>query len=354
MSRAAQLVGKTLTPRGVVELINGLRLTGASMKLSDLRDIIAQVDGSRIAGSIGPDLLTNLLTQNITAKLKEAWAKWPTTWQQWVVRDQSDYLDDQVREVVAQIGMIPALSDTGGTFQEIKAPTVSQISFSIEGFGGYMSVDMKTKRSDRLNYFAKLGSRLGRAGISRLHTYIYITMLQANPTYQDGNGHSLFDDTNHHNDYDPTGAGKALTYDNLAAAMAKFADIVDSDGEPLTLGDKVVLICGTKLQEDANQLVKNPEKPGTANREINTLRSRIVGIDVSRKLGNDWYLAPVQDDVEGLVLTFYEGKEEPEITVEPPTSSYQFEHPGNQRWRVDHWYGGSYTYPVVIRGSQNV
>lgn len=349
----AQAVGRAMSPREVTQLINGLTRTGASMKLNDLTKIVMEAGGDRLGGSIGPDRVTNLLTQNITAKLKESYAKWPTTFQQWITRDKSDYLDSQVREVVAQIGMIPALADTGGTFQEIAAPTISEISFDISGYGGFMSVDMKTQRSDHLNYFSKLGTRLGRAAVSRLHTYIYVTMLQDNPTYMDGEGNSLFDITNHYNDNDNAAAGVTLTYDHLSDAIERFGNIVDADDEPLTLGQKVILVCGLANQENALQLTQNKDKPGTSNREINTLKARIMGVDVSQKLGTDWYLVPMQDEVESLVMTYFEGKEDPTITVEPKTSSFQFEHPGVQRWRVDHWYGGSHTWPVIVRGSTN-
>ena len=348
----AQAVGRAMSQREVIQLIKALARTGASMKLSDLDHIVGSLD-TRLGASIGPDRVTNLLTQNITAKLKEAWAKWPTTWQQWVTRDKSDYMDDQVREIVAQLPMLPALADTAGVFQEIAAPTISEISFSIGGYGAFMSVDMKTQRSDHLNYFSKLGICMGRSGVSRLHTYIYITMLQGNPTYMDGEGHSLFDLTYHYNDNDDGAVGVTLTYDHLVDAIARFGDILDADGEPLTLGQNVTLVCGLVNQENALQLTQNPEKPGTGNRDINTLKSRIKAIDVSQKLGTDWYLVPMQDDIESLVMTFFEGNEETTITAEPKTSSFQFERPGVQRWRSDIWFGGSHTWPVIVRGSTN-
>lgn len=354
MGREAQVVGQLMNEREVIDMVNNLTLTGASMKLQDLREIVAAVDGSRLAGSISPDMVTNLMTKDITAELKEAFMKWPTTWQLWTTIDKTDYLDDQVREIVAQIGMIPALADSGGRFQEIKAPTISEISFGIEGFGGFFSADLKTRRSDHLSYFGKMGARLGRAGVSRLHEYIYITLLQTDRVYPDGEGNYLFDDTNHLNDNDDADAGVPLTYNNLDTVLQKFDDMVDQDGEKLISGSQVILVCGSKLQEQANQIIKNPLKPGTANDEVNTLRDRIVGIDVSRKLGYDWYLVAAKDELEGFSLTFYEGKAEPVITVEPVTSTFQFERPGVQRWRVDHWYGGSWAYPgAVIRGSSN-
>ena len=353
--REAQVVGQLMNEREVIDMVNNLTLTGASMKLQDLREIVAAVDGSRLAGSISPDMVTNLMTKDITAELKEAFMKWPTTWNLWVSEDKSDYLDTQVREIVAQIGMIPALADSGGRFQEIKAPTIDEISFDIEGFGGFISADLKTRRSDHLNYFSKMGNRLGRAGVSRLHQYIYVTMLQANPDYMDGEGNSLFDNTNHLNDHSGASTGVALTYNNLNTVLQKFADIVDKDGEKLISGMQVILVCGTKLGEQANQIIKNPKKPGTANDEVNTLRDRIVGVDISRKLGWDWYLVAAKDELEGLSLAFYEGEKEPVVTAEATTGMYQFENPGKQRWRILHYYGGSWSYPgAIMRGSANV
>ena len=98
-------------------------------------------------------------------------------------------------------------------------------------------------------------------------------------------------------------------------------------------------------------MIKNEFKPGTANRDVNALKGRIIGVDPSRKLGYDWYLVADKKDLPGLVVCFYEGKENPEITAEPATSTFQFENPGVQRWRVSHWYGFVWEYAeAAIRG----
>jgi len=336
----ARAVGKILTAREVKDMINYMTLTGSHMQTDKFRNLVA---------SIGPDLVTELMTTNMTAKLVEAYHDWPETWKKWIEIDKTEYMNDQVRERMAQLGMVPALKDTGGRFQEIAAPQGQELTFSVDGYGGYIPVDLRTRRSDHLGYFNKIGTRLGRAEISRFHQYLYINMIQANPTHSDG--YSLFDDTYHHNDVPGDSTGYAITYATLLAALQKGETMVDASGEPIGSGLNYWLLCGTRNVEAATQLMKNEFKPGTANRDVNALKGRIIGVDPSRKLGYDWYLVADKKDLPGLTCVFLDGKEDPTITAEKADSSYQFENPGQQRWRVDHWYGFVWEYPeAIIRG----
>lgn len=336
-----------LKKKDVVSMVNNLLLPGAAMDLDNLIKYVSMVDGSRLAGSIGPDMVTNLITQNITAKLSEAFAIWPDTWKSWVATDGSDYTDKQVRTVVAQLGMIASLKETGGRIQEMAPPKASEVEFEIEGFGGILPIDMRVQKSDRLKYFSQIGDRLGRAGVSRLHEYIYITQLQASPALTDGS--LLFA---HNNDLNPS-VGTHLTYPALEEALLRFSAMRDTSGEPYVTGRKVYLVCGPENEERALQLTKNKKKPGTVNDEINTLGTRIVGVDMSQKLEWDWYLVVDKSELNGLALSFYRGEKEPKVVAESKASTYQFENVGTQRWRVDHWYGGTWENPAVVRGSIN-
>lgn len=341
------VASKAVTRADVTNMLKALN-AGAKMNLNDLRKYVAAVDGSRLRGSIGPDMVSNLLTTTIGAKLVEKFTSYSDNWRGWISVGQSEWLDAQIREVVGQLGEIPATSDTGGRFQEIKPPSIQNVSISIGAYGGFISADLRTRKTDHLDYFSKLGTKLGQAAEARLHKYIYYTLLQADPTLDDGN--TLWDETNRDNDLDDSEAGYALTYDHFGEAMEKLAAMTDAASEKYGFGNRVYLVCGSYNREMANQLKNNPNKPGTGNQDYNAWQDTIVAVDIDPKLGYDWY---VIDEDGGPELLFFEGKEEPQITMEPTDSTYQFENPGKQRWLVEHYYGGQWPLAGAVRGSSN-
>ena len=331
-----------MSPRQVIDTLRFLKMSGGSMRLDKLH---------RLAASVNPDLVPYILTQNITAKLIEAYHSWGDDWRKICTVGRSEYLDQQVLERVPQLGMIDKLSDNGEELNLMAIADAAQITYNIYGYGQMIEADLRTHRSDRLGYFDDLGDRLGRAVISRLHQTIFIDALQSSPTLEDSN--ALFDNTNHDNDYDSGSAGKNLDYTNLVAVFRKLDSMHDAANEPLG-AEKAYLIVGNYWREIAEQLVENTDQPGTANRNLNTIKRRVKGVIYSRKLGYDWYVMADPKELPGLHVDFFEGNEDPSVVAEPTSSSYQFTHPGRQRWAVWHYYGYAWKYwQAVVRGSTN-
>jgi len=331
-----------LSPTQLVDLTHFMKKTGAGMRLDKLQSLMA---------SISPDLVPYLLTQNITAKLLKAYHAWNDDWKLVTTQGKSDYLDTQYLERMAQLGMVGKLKTTGEDFRELNVPDADQITYDINGYGNMVTVDLRTKRSDRLGYFSDLGESMGRACVSRLHQTIFVDFLQGNPTVDDSN--SLFDSTNHGNDNDSGSAGKALTYDNIVACFRLLDAMVDDASEPLG-ADFGYLVVGRYWREIADQIVNDPQQPGTSNRNVNTIRQRIKKVIYSRKLTYDWYLLADPKELPGLHIDFFEGEQEPKVEAEKNDSTFQFEHPGRQRWRIYHYYGPVWKYwQAAIRGSTN-
>jgi hypothetical protein len=331
-----------MSPRQVIDTLRFLKMSGGGMRLDRLQ---------RLAASVNPDLVSNLLTQNITAKLVEAYHSWGDDWRKIVTVGRSEYLDTQVLERVPQLGMIDKMVESGEELNLMSIKDAEEISYSIYPYGTMVEADLRTHRSDRLGYFVDLGDRLGRAVIARLHQSIFIDQLQSSPTLDDSN--SLFDNTNHANDLDASNTGIPMTYSNLVAAFRMIDAQTDDNSQPLG-AEKAFLITGNYWREIAEQLVENPEKPGTGNRDLNTIRRRMKGVVYSRKLGYDWYLVADPKELPGLQIDFFEGKEDPSVDAERTDSSYQFTHPGRQRWSVWHYYGLVWKYwQAAVRGSRN-
>lgn len=334
--------GLIRSPEDLGRHLEIMQATGAVMRLDELRELVA---------AVAPDMVDELLTQQMTATMLAEVAKWPETWHSWVSRESTHFLTTQYIERVNQLPMIGALNEQGDRYSELASPTATELSYSLGGFGNTMGVDLRTIRSDRMKYFDKLGEAMGRAAMSRLHYWLYITMLQDNPTLAE-DSHALFDNTNHANDCDTTGAGKALNYTNLRAGIRKLDAAVDGAGEPL-VNEGVVIICGSYWRSEAEELAENPERPDTANHARNMLKPRIKGVDISRKLtGYDWYL--VGKDLAGLLINFLDGKEKPEFKPESDDSSYKFE-TDRSRFKIGYWFGGIHQRAIpFVRGSQNV
>jgi hypothetical protein len=332
-----------LTPQEARATIKALRRGRATIGLDRL---------DQLAASISPSMVTNALTNNITAKLEEAFYTWPDTWKLWTRQGKSERLDRQVIEVIGQLGMIDKLQETGGEYNIKRIPDAQEVGYNIYGYGNIAVVDFRTLTNDRLGYFAKLGERLGRAAVSRLHQSIYIDNLQANPTFYDGN--ALFDETNHGNDMDDAKEGVTPTYDQVVTAFGMLDSIVDSASEPLDV-DGAYIITGSHWREVFDQIVENSMKPDTEKHHTNTIRKRVKGVVYSRKLGYDWYVIADPKELPGLNIDFYKGQQIPQVVSERKDSSFQFTHPGRQRWRIGHEYGFVWEYyQSAIRGSQNV
>jgi hypothetical protein len=328
-------------PQDIERYLDVMKETGAVMRMDDLRELV---------GSIAPDMVDELLSQQMTATMLLETMKWPETWHSWVTREQTHFLTTQYIERVDQLGMLGSLEESGDRYAELGAPSAKELSYTLGGFGNILGVDLRTIRSDRLKYFDKLGEAMGRSAMSRLHYWLYITMLQANPTLTE-DSNALFDNTNHVNDCDTSGVGKPPTYPNMRAAFRKLDAAVDGASEPLT-NEGFVIVGGAYWRSELEELAENPERNDTGNHARNMLKPRIKGVDISRKLGYDWYV--VAKDLAGLLINFLDGKEKPEFKAESDDSSYKFE-TDKSRFRIGYWFGGVHQRAIpFVRGSQNV
>jgi hypothetical protein len=333
--------GLVRNPADVERQVRLLTAGHTGMRADDLRTLVA---------SISPTMVDELVSTQMHVTLLEEFFKWPENWTKWCERESTHFLTTQYVERVNQLGAINPLEETGDRYSEVAAPTATELSYLVKGFGNLMSLDLRTVRSDRFKYFTKISEAFGRAAAKRLHTFIYKTTIQDNPTLAE-DSNSLFDNTNHSNDCDSGSAGKPATYENLRTARRKIATALDGASEPL-FNDGFYIVCGTHWEDDFLQLAENPKRPGTANDELNQMKRYIRGVDVSRMLGYDWYL--VAADLHGFLINFLDGREKPLFEPESDTSTFKYE-TDKTRFKISHWYGGIWQRPIaIVRGSANV
>jgi len=306
-----------------------------------------------LSAAVTPDMLTNALTNLVTAKIQEIWYDYPDDWKKWTSQGRSDYLDQQTIEIVESVGMADELKKSGGEFNVKSIPDATPASYDIYGYGNLFEANLRALKSDRIGYFDDIATRYTRSMWSRFMETVYVDNLQDNPTVYDSN--SLFDETNHGNDFDDSEVGKALNYANMLSCL-ELADVMeDAQGEPVG-AEKWWIVSGHRNWEPAQQIYNNQWRPGSANRDHNAVRSRIAGTILNRKLGYDWYLIADKKELPGLEICFFQGKQEPRVEAERSDTrvGYQFTNPGNQRWRVDMWLGTVWkSYYAAIRGSAN-
>lgn len=323
----------------VARLLQTLDATGAQVRLDRLRE------------SIGPDIFDALISTYINRRLTTGYEIWDTNWQNLVtIKSDANMLDQHIVRM-DELSNIDDLSKTGGQFIEITPPDDTDISYSVGGYGNLISVDFKTKNSDELGYFDKMGFNTGKAATRTFHKWLFVTNLQDNPTVDDSN--SLFDDTNHSNDCDASSVGKNLNYANLASAYEKLRGQTDNNSEPIFINGAWI-VCGTTNEINANTLINNDFNPDVANDERNFFKSVLKGYVISPYLGNDWYLFADADEFETFEVAFLDGQTEPELFMMDPAVSDRYFETKQTVWRIEWYFGGTWAnWRGVVRGSTN-
>ncbi len=317
-----------------------IKRTRASVRLDLLRE------------SMSPDLFDALLGDNMNKRLAKGYAIWAPDWQKVVNIRKNVSMLTQHTIKMGQFANLDSIDTTGGEFQEFTAPSDTDISYTVGGYGNIIAVDFKTKQSDHLNYFGDVSEEAGRAGRRTLDKWIFYTMIQQNPTVSDAN--SLFDNTNHANDCDASSVGKALTYANVHTANEKLLAQTDENSEPIFIEGSYI-ICGTVNKAAAETLIKSEFNPDSANNEPNYFKSILKGVIVSPYLGNDWYVSASVDAIEGLEMGFLDDELDPQLFyLDPEVSDTHFT-TLKYMWRVQSFWGGDWVdWRGIVRGSQNV
>jgi hypothetical protein len=131
-----------------------------------------------------------------------------------------------------------------GSSGELKLSSFSETSYTkkLDTFGTIISLTRRDMVNDDLGAFLQIAQQLGRMAAIRIEEAVYVLLLGSiNSTlFTSGNGNYL------------TGAG-ALSLTSLAALAAKFNDQVDSQGKPVLIQPRVLLV-GSAIKTTAENL----------------------------------------------------------------------------------------------------
>ena len=328
---------ETIRAARLLEVVDS---TGAVMRLDVFRE------------SMGPDYFDALLGDFMNKRVIDGYKIWDVNWEHVVkVRKKVTMLTQHAIRI-DEFQNLDSLDTTGGVFNEVTPLTDTDISWSVSGWGNLIALDFKTKQSDHLGWFGKMSERAGNAGKRTFIKWLTQTNLQSNPTVDDGN--SLFDNTNHANDCDPSGAGKSLNYENLHTANDKLGAQTDSNGEPLFVEGRWI-ICGPTNRAPAQTLVTADYNPDSANNEPNYFKGVLKGTVVSPYLGNDWYLSADASEFETFEVGFLDDATQPRIFMLDPSVSDEYFKTKKFMWRVEQYWGGAWMdFRGICRGGQNI
>ncbi len=183
-------------------------------------------------------------------------------------------------------------------------------------YGLMLTIERRDIINDDLGAITTVPRKLGRGSGLKINDVFWTIFLNNAAIFAAANKNYL------------SGAGTVLGIDSLSNAVQAFNDQVDSDGKPISVDPKVLLV-PTSLSAMATQLYKSTEiRDTTSNTKtpISNPHQNTYRVEVSRYLGNTrytgnsqkaWYLLADQNDLPLIEVAFLNGNESPTIeTIE--------------------------------------
>ncbi len=201
---------------------------------------------------------------------------------------------------------------------ELKHGTLGNEMYSnkADTYGLMLNIERRDIINDDLGAITTVPRKLGRGSGLKINDVFWTIFLNNAAIFAAANKNYL------------AGVGTGLGIDSLSNAVQAFNDQVDSDGKPISVDPKILLV-PTSLSAMATQLYKSTEirdttsntKTPIANPHQSTYR-----VEVSRYLGNAryagasqkaWYLLADANDLPLIEVAFLNGNESPTIeTIE--------------------------------------
>lgn len=239
------------------------------------------------------------------------------------VGDLNDFKENQ-RFRLTDVGDLEPVAADGeikdGGVREDKATN------QLDTYGKKFVLTRKMIINDDLGAFMKFPTSMGNRA-ARLIDQLFFTRLLANPTQ--GDGKKLFH-TGHKNLL--TGADSALNHESLSAAITKFLEQIDADGQPISVEPKFLLV-PTGLKHDAIRLTRGSQlivaggdatsgASPTLMPALNALADENLTVISSPYLTNanytgnsetSWYLFGDPNQVDTFEIGYLKGKRTPTI-----------------------------------------
>lgn len=308
-------------------------------KLAEAAELVADVIEGRRPGhyfaeamttSDFPVLFGDIIDRQILANYQE----YEPTWQQYVkrrtVRDfrpvQYNFWDDGLGASASRLERVHEQEE----YPESHLPDRDKLTYSIGKYGRRLPFSWEALINDDVDLFASIPRRFATAARRTEQRFAVEMFVSAtgpvDPFFSVGNGNLIT---------------RALSIQGLQEGLAKFADMVDEDGEPIVV-EAAMLVVPRSLEVVANTILNATEirmkgavlgdnDVGNAGGEIvagNWLRNKVrVVVDPYLSIINQangataWYL--IADPNVGrpaFEMAFLRGNEDPAIFIKDPNA----------------------------------
>lgn len=200
----------------------------------------------------------------------------------------------------------------------------SKESYAVEKFGGLFTVSWETVVNDDMDAISRIPAMQGSAARRAQNKKVY-EILTANANMSDGN--PLFDDTNHSNAVESSGAAPSKT--TLDTAYQSMMTQTGLDGETIINVIPRFLIVPAALSGTALTLLNSISDPAVGGSAVgNSNVINLYGPSGQRRLqlivepqldansSTAWYLAAANTQIDTVELTFLQGEESPVLENE--------------------------------------
>ena len=176
-------------------------------------------------------------------------------------------------------------------------------SFALKTFGRIFAITRQAIINDDLSAFSRMPALFGRAA-GDLVTKTVWGILTSNPTL--GDGTALF----HTSRGNLAGSGTVIDETNLALAQTAIRKVTKPSGEPMGLRAKYLIVSPDKEFQAKKLLATAFNLPDGSANVVGEGLTLVVTPFLS---GNAWYLAVDPAAIEGIMVPFLNGVEEPRI-----------------------------------------
>jgi len=322
-----QSVEITMTPLDRIQLAAD-RLFGVqgvspdAPRLSGIRELYLTLTGDTgLTGIFNPEgvriseaavttsTFTSVVKNALNKVLLQAYNVRPRWWEPIAWQEDFDNLNQITWIKTGGIGDLPTVSE-GGAYSELSWSDEEETATFVKK-GGYIGLTLEAIDRDDVAAFRRAPRELGNAAwrtLSSLVAAIFTDNAGTGPTM--GDGHNLFDASNHGNLR--TAALSQDEWGNVVAAM--FEQPEPTSGKNLAIRPAFCLV-PIELEKTALTIFGSPNAPGTGDNDINPYyRTARVIVVPEWTDANDWAAAADPNDCPGICIGYRYGRA-PELFV---------------------------------------
>lgn len=287
-------------------MLRDIREGNMDMKVGHLREAL----GSAVFDAVGLSASHNAL--------QEGYGEVPQDWRNFVqIRSTTDF--KTINSSALSGFANPLEVKENGPY--VEANLVDQkISYNIAKYGNILRLSLEATMNDEMGAFQRKVRDMGNAFANLLNESIIGVIIDGSATF-DVDSQTLFHST--HSNLTASSGGLALS--TVESNLAKLMNQTGRNSEKIYLRPKGIL-CSPSLYMTASEIVSSTMKVGgsstvAADNAVSRLGLNLVVSPHVDSVSTTWYLYSDKPCIE---IAFLNGKQEPEVFMEPENTGGQF------------------------------